>query len=151
MKVEVAWKKHREFLGESGSTGVTVTMAGPLPDGISPDEQNPGIRPMEMILLGVGGCASYDVVKILEKSRLPIEDCRVNVSAERVDAVPAVFSTIHLHFLIKLSDEFHPNAGAENKVARAIELSATKYCSASIMLGKAGVNMTHSYELIGQP
>jgi putative redox protein len=97
---------------------------------------------MEMLLLGVGGCASFDVVHILRKSRQDVTHCEARVEAERVDAVPAVFSRIHLHFVV---------AGEglkEVHVKRAVEMSADKYCSASIMLARAGVEITHSYEIV---
>jgi putative redox protein len=97
---------------------------------------------MEMLLLGLGGCASFDVMSMLTKSRQQVTDCRTEVEAERVDAVPAVFSKIHLRFLVT-------GIGLkESQVKRAVELSAEKYCSASIMLNAAGVEMTHSYEVI---
>jgi putative redox protein len=97
---------------------------------------------MEMILLGLGGCSSYDVVQILEKGKHNITGCVTEISAERVDAVPSVFSKIHLHFIVSGRDL------KESVVERAVKLSADKYCSASIMLGKAGVEITHDFEVI---
>jgi putative redox protein len=97
---------------------------------------------MEMMLMGLGGCASFDVMKILRKSRQPVEDCIANIEAKRADEVPSVFTDIHIHFVIK------GGGVKEAQVKRAIELSAEKYCSASIMLGKGGVNITHDYELV---
>ena len=148
MQTEVVWQGRRQFLGISGQQGVEVMMAGPAPENEGGSEPHVGVRPMEMLLLGVGGCASYDVIQILEKSRQPIKDCRVKINAERADAVPAVFTSIHLHFLVE-GDASSGKPLMEEKVARAIELSAEKYCSASIMFGKAGVNVTHSFELVG--
>lgn len=92
--------------------------------------------------MGLGGCASYDVVSILKKSRQAISDVRCEVSARRADSVPAVFTDIHLHFIV---------AGEnikESQVAKAIELSADKYCSASKMLADGGVNITHDFEIV---
>ena len=97
---------------------------------------------MEMILLGVGGCSSFDVVQILQKGRNNIVNCVAEISAERVDTVPSVFSKIHLHFVVSGRDL------KASAVERAVKLSAEKYCSASIMLGKAGVEITHDFEVI---
>ena len=97
---------------------------------------------MEMLLMGLGGCASYDVVTILRKSRSQVAGCETQVTAKRVDDVPAVFESIHLHFQVSGHNL------EEKKVARAVELSADKYCSASIMLGRAGVKITHDYSVI---
>ncbi len=136
MKATVKWVDGRTFLGESGS-GHTVVMDGPPDHG----GRNIGIRPMEMILLGVGGCSSFDVLDILQKGRHDVIDCMVDLSAERVDTVPSVFSKIHLHFKVsgrKLK---------ESVVDRAVKLSAEKYCSAAIMLGKS-VDITHDFEVI---
>jgi putative redox protein len=124
------------FVGESGS-GHSVVMDGAPEQG----GRNMGVRPMEMLLIGLGGCASYDVIAMLKKGRQEIVDCRAEVDAERVDAVPAVFSKIHIKFIVSGNDL------KENQVKRAVDLSSEKYCSASIMLGAAGVEMTHSYEI----
>ena len=99
---------------------------------------------METLLLGVGGCSSFDVVHILKKSRQDVTDCRCELTAERADEVPAVFSKIHLHFIVS------GNNLKETQVKRAVELSAEKYCSASIMLTRGGVEITHSYTIEGQ-
>ncbi len=104
--------------------------------------QELGARPMELILMGLGGCASYDVVSILKKSRQEVSDVRCEVSAKRADTIPAVFTDIHLHFVVTGRNI------KEVQVAKAIELSATKYCSASKMLTDGGVNMTHDFEII---
>lgn len=125
------------FVGESGS-GHAVVMDGPLDHG----GRNLGVRPMEMLLLGVGGCASFDVVDILKKSRQDIVDCETQLEAERADAIPAVFTRINLHFRVT------GRGLKESIVKRAVSMSAEKYCSASIMLGKAGVEMTHSFEIV---
>jgi putative redox protein len=96
---------------------------------------------MEMILMGLGGCASFDVMTMLQKGRQQVLDCRVEIAAQRVDAVPAVFSSIHLEFVVTGSNL------KESQVKRAVELSAEKYCSASIMLEAAGVEISHSYTI----
>ena len=136
MQASVNWIDNVHFRATSG-TGHTVDLDGPEDSG----GENLGCRPMEMLLLGLGGCASYDVVTILRKSRSEISGCETKITAQRVDAVPAVFESIHLHFQItghNLDDK---------KVARAVELSADKYCSASIMLSKAGVKITHDFSI----
>ena len=137
MKARIKWVQDAMFLGESGS-GHSIVMDGPEDHG----GRNMGPRPMETLLMGIGGCATFDVVHILRKSRQQVADCVAEIEAERSDEVPAVFTKIHFHFKVagkKLGD---------NKVKRAVELSAEKYCSASIMLAKAGVDITHSYEVI---
>jgi len=136
MQATVKWVDGRAFLGESGS-GHTVVMDGPPDHG----GRNIGVRPMEMILLGVGGCSSYDVMDILQKGRNEVTDCVAELTAERVDTVPSVFSKIHLHF--KVSGK----TLKDSVVERAVKLSAEKYCSASIMLGKS-VDITHDFEVI---
>jgi putative redox protein len=100
-----------------------------------------GIRPMEMLLLGMGGCTAFDVVLILRKSRQPITDCVVTLEATRADTEPKVFTGIHVHFTVT------GRQLADKQVARAVELSAEKYCSASIMLGKTA-SITHDYEIV---
>ncbi len=136
MKARIKWIEGKTFMGESGS-GHAVVIDGPPESG----GRDLGIRPMEMILLGLGGCTGFDVVHILEKARQPVSDCVVEVEAERSDSVPRVFTSIHVHFVVSgdgLSDK---------QVARAVELSAEKYCSASLMLGKV-VDISHDYEII---
>ena len=136
MQATVRWQEAARFVGESGS-GHQVIMDGPPDHG----GRNAGVRPMEMLLLGLGGCSAFDVMNILSKSRQTVSDCWVELKAERADAVPAVFTQIDLHFVVvgqNLKDK---------QVARAVELSATKYCSASIMLEAAGVQINHSYEI----
>ena len=136
MKAVVKWVDGVMVVGESGS-GHSVVMDGAPEQG----GRNMGVRPMEMLLLGLGGCASYDVIAMLKKGRQQIVDCRAEVEAERADAVPAVFTKIHVKFIVSGNDL------KENQVKRAVDLSAEKYCSASIMLGAAGVEMSHSYEI----
>ncbi|MCB1709721.1 MAG: OsmC family protein [Halioglobus sp.] len=137
MKATVKWADGAMFVGESGS-GHSVVMDGPADLG----GRNLGPRPMEMLLLGTGGCASYDVLSMLKKSRQAVVDCRVELAAERADAVPAVFTRIAMHFVVT-------GVGLkDSQVKRAVELSAEKYCSASIMLGAAGVAVSHSYEVV---
>lgn len=126
------------FVAESGS-GHAVVMDG------APDHggRNMGPRPMEMLLMGVGGCSSFDVVDILKRSRQAVTHCEAVLEAERADAVPAVFTAIHIHFVVS-GDNLR-----DNIVKRAVAMSAEKYCSASIMLGNAGVKITHTYEIKG--
>lgn len=137
MKGRVRWAGERQFIAESGS-GHTVVLDGPPEHG----GRNIGIRPMEMLLLGLGGCSNFDVINILEKSRQAVTDCEVFLEAERAAEEPKVFTKIHLHFVVK---GFNLK---EAQVKRAIDLSAEKYCSASIMLGRAGVEVTHDYEIV---
>lgn len=139
MKATIKWVDGAMFVGESGS-GHSVVMDGPEDIG----GHNAGFRPMEMLLLGVGGCSSIDVISILKKGRQQISHCEAQVSAVRADAVPAVFEKIHLHFIVSGVEL------DEGKVKRAVELSAEKYCSASIMLQKAGVEMSHDYEILAE-
>jgi putative redox protein len=136
MKASIKWKGNVAFSGES-STGHTVVMDGPAEEG----GQNLGPRPMEMLLLGMGGCTAFDVIYILKKARQDVEDCVVELEAERADQPPKVFTRIHAHFVIKGKNL------SEKQVQRAVELSADKYCSASIMLGKTA-EITHDYEII---
>ena len=137
MKSVVRWVNNAMFVGESAS-GHAVVMDGP-PEG---GGQNLGVRPMEMLLLGMGGCSAYDVVSILKKSRQPISACYVELESERAEVVPKVFTKIHAHFVVSGRSGLK-----EQNVKRAVELSAEKYCSASIMLGKVAV-VSHSFELI---
>ncbi len=137
MKARIKWVEAATFLGESGS-GHAVVMDGPPESG----GRDLGVRPMEMLLLGMGGCASFDVVHILKKSRQPITDCVAEISAERADQEPKVFTKIHIHFVVT-GDNLK-----DKQVARAVSLSAEKYCSASIMLGKTA-DVSHSYEIGG--
>lgn len=139
MKARVKWVEGVTFIGESAS-GHAVVMDGPPESG----GRNLGIRPMEMLLLGMGGCTAFDVVMILKKARQPVADCVVEMEAERAASDPRVFTRIHVHFVVTGSGL------SDKQVARAVELSAEKYCSASIMLGKA-VDITHGYEIVPLP
>lgn len=139
MKARVKWVDGAAFLGESGS-GHAVVMDGPEDHG----GRNIGIRPMEMLLIGMGGCASFDVVSILKKSRQAVTGCVATLEAERADEVPAVFTSINIHFAVS------GHQLKEKQVERAVSLSAEKYCSASIMLGRGGVNITHSHEILNE-
>ncbi|MDX9874283.1 MAG: OsmC family protein [Spongiibacteraceae bacterium] len=137
MNASVKWIGGAAFVGEAGS-GHAVVMDGPADHG----GRNIGVRPMEMMLLGIGGCSAIDVVHILEKGRQDVTDCLVELQAERADEVPAVFTRINLHFKVS------GRALREAQVKRAVELSAEKYCSGSIMMQRAGVEVSHSYEII---
>lgn len=139
MKARVKWLDNMSFVGESGS-GHSVVMDGAPEFG----GRNLGLRPMEMLLLGLGGCSSFDVVLILQKSKQHVIDCEVEIDAERADNDPKVFTRIHLHFIVSGRNL------AADKVERAIKLSAEKYCSASIMLGKTAV-ITHDVEIREAP
>ncbi|WP_269533063.1 OsmC family protein [Chitinimonas sp. BJYL2] len=136
MQARVKWIENVSFLAQS-ETGHAVLMDGaPAAGG-----QNLGPRPMEMVLMGTGGCTAFDVVAILKKGRADIVDCEVRLDAERAETDPKVFTRIHMHFIVtgrQLKQE---------QVKRAIDLSAEKYCSASIMLGQAGVAITHDFEI----
>ena len=136
MKAKIKWVEEMTFVGESGS-GHSVLMDGPPDLG----GRNLGVRPMEMILLGLGGCTSFDVMLILKRARQSVTDCVVELEAERAETNPKVFTHIHVHFIVSGKDL------KENQVKRAVDLSAEKYCSASIMLAQAGVEITHDYEI----
>ncbi|TJZ73337.1 OsmC family protein [Chitiniphilus eburneus] len=136
MKVRLKWVEEVSFLAQSES-GHAVLMDGP-PEG---GGRNLGPRPMEMVLMGTAGCATYDVIHILRKGRADVRDCVVNVDAERAAEDPKVFTRIHLHFTVT------GRALKPEQVERAIKLSAEKYCSASIMLGKTA-EITHGFEIV---
>jgi len=136
MKATIKWIDGVSFVGESES-GHAVVLDGPPTAG----GRNIGIRPMELLLLGMGGCSAFDVVSILTLGRQDLVDCRAELSAERAEEDPKVFTRIHVHFVV---------SGRGLKAAtveRAIKLSAEKYCSASIMLGKTA-EVTHDYEIV---
>ena len=135
MKVRIKWIGQREFTAETGS-GHVINMDGPPDHG----GRNQAARPMEMILVGLGGCSALDVVEILEKSRQEISDCQVEIMAERADAVPAVFTKIHMHFVL------FGDGLSEKYVKRAVELSIEKYCSVVKML-RDKVDISYDYEL----
>ena len=136
MKARIKWVEEATFLGESGS-GHAIVMDGPPENG----GRNLGVRPMETLLIGMGGCASFDVVHILKKSRQQITDCVAEIEAERADEEPKVFTKIHIHFVIS------GHCLKSKQVEKAVTLSAEKYCSASIMLGKTA-DITHDFEIV---
>ena len=133
MKTQIKWMQDVSFKGKSES-GHEVILDGPEELG----GKGLGMRPMEIMLIGMGGCTSFDVVTILKRSRQQITGCIAEIEAVRADAIPKVFTSIHIHFLIKGIDL------QKKAVERAVELSANKYCSASIMLGKS-VKITHDF------
>jgi len=135
MKARVKWVENAAFLAESES-GHSLVMDGAADYG----GRNIGPRPMELLLMGMGGCTAFDVVLILKKSRQAVVDCVVELDATRAEDDPKVFTAIHVHFIVRGNDL------SEKHVARAVELSAEKYCSASIMLGKTAT-ITHDYEI----
>ncbi len=137
MKARVKWVQDATMVGESGS-GHALVMDGPPEHG----GRNLGVRPMEMLLLGMGGCTEFDVLHILKKARQRVTDCVVELEAERAPEDPKVFTRIHVHFIVSGPDL------SEKHVKRAVSLSADKYCSASIMLG-ATAEITHDYEIRG--
>lgn len=124
------------FVGESGS-GHSVVMDGAPEAG----GRNLAARPMEMVLIGMGGCTAFDVVMILQKARQPIDDCIVEISAERAEDIPRVFTKIHVHYIVK------GHGLSEKQVEKAVHLTAEKYCSVSIMLA-ASAEVTHDFEII---
>jgi len=136
MKARIKWIEGVSFAGQSES-GHTVVMDGPPDAG----GNNLGVRPMEMLLLGMGGCTAFDVVHILRKSRQPVTDCVAEIEAERAATDPKVFTKIHVHFIIT-------GTGLDpRRVEQAVTLSSEKYCSASIMLGKVA-EVTHDFEIV---
>lgn len=140
MKASIQWTGNVRFTGTSDS-GHSVAIDGPPEFG----GRNEGIRPMELMLLGVGSCTSFDVVNILRRGRQDIVSCVTDIEAERAGADPKVFTHVHLHFRIT-------GRGVDRrKVERAIALTAQKYCSASIMLERGGVQVTHDYEVLAEP
>ncbi len=136
MKARVKWVQDRTFLGESGSGHSMVMDGDPAGGG-----RDLGIRPMEALLLGMGGCTAYDVVDILEKSRQEVEDCAIEIEAERAEEIPKVFTKIIVHYIVT-GRNLDPK-----KVERAVHLSAETYCSASIMLGKTA-EIIHDIEIV---
>lgn len=136
MQAKISWQGEARFAATSGS-GHTVVVDGPPEHG----GKNQGVRPMELMLLGAGSCSAFDVVHLLKKMRQPVTGCDVNIDSKRAEMEPKVFTEIHMHFVVS-GDGLDPK-----KVERAIELSATKYCSASIMLAKTA-NITHDFEIM---
>jgi len=139
MKARVKWIEDVSFIGESDS-GHAVVMDGAQDAG----GRNLGFRPMELLLVGTGGCTAFDVVTILKKARQDITDCVVELEAERAPSAPKVFTKIHLHFIVTGRNL------PDNQVQRAVNLSAEKYCSASQMLNKVA-EITHDYEIVNLP
>ena len=135
MKARIKWLENVSFVGESES-GHALVMDG-APEG---GGRNLGPRPMETVLIGAGGCTAYDVVHILRKSRATVTDCAVEIDADRADEDPKVFTRIHFHVIVT------GKALKPQQVERAVHLSAEKYCSASIMLGKTAA-ITHDFEI----
>jgi putative redox protein len=138
MKARVKWIEQSLFVAQSGS-GHSVVLDGPPEAG----GQNLGVRPMEMVLLGLGGCTASDVVSILRKKREPVTGCAVEIEAERAETVPKVFTKIHVRYIVT------GKSLKEESVRQAVELSAEKYCSVSIMLGKTAA-MTHDYQILNE-
>lgn len=136
MKATVKWAGNAMFVGESGS-GHALVMDGPPDSG----GRNLGPRPMEMLLLGMGGCSAFDVIHILQRGRHQIDDCTVEIEAQRADQPPKVFTHLRMHYVVS------GKGLSEAAVSRAIDLSAKTYCSASIMLGKTA-EITHDFEII---
>jgi putative redox protein len=135
MKARIKWIENVTFVAESGS-GHAIVIDG-APEGGGRDL---GPRPMELVLMGTGGCTAYDVVHILRKSRAPVTDCVLEIDSERADEDPKVFTKIHFHFIVT-------GKGLKTaQVERAVHLSAEKYCSASIMLAKTAT-ITHDFEI----
>jgi len=139
MKARVKWIEGMAMMAQSPS-GHAVVMDGPPDTG----GQNLGPRPMEMVLLGLGGCTAVDVIQILKKARQAITDCDVELEAERAEQAPKVFTRIHMHYIVT------GKGLQEAQVKRAIQLSAQKYCSASAMLGKTA-DITHDFEIREAP
>jgi len=136
VNISVNWVDGMLMVGKSDS-GHAITMDGPPEIG----GENLGVRPMEMLLLGMAGCTMIDVVTTLKKMREDLVYCETKVNADRADEYPKVFTNIHIHFILR-GTKLNPF-----KVEKAIKLSAEKYCSASIMLGKTAV-ITHDFEII---
>jgi len=138
MKARIKWIENVTFVAESGSGHGVLLDGAPEAGG-----RNLGPRPMEMLLLGLGGCTAFDVVHILRRGREQVTDCIVEVEAERAETDPKIFTSIHLHYVVT------GRGLAESKVARAISLSAEKYCSASIIMGKTA-KITHDWKVIDE-
>ena len=136
MKARIKWVEDRTFIGTSASGHKVVLGTASGPEG-----PTPGPSPMELMLIGAGGCSAFDVVHILEKGREAIEDCVVEMEAERAEQDPKVFTRIHMHFVVK------GRRLSASKVERAIRLSLEKYCSASAMVAKTAT-ITHDFEVI---
>lgn len=139
MQATAKWIEGKQFLIETGS-GATIVVDGPVDHGGG----GRGARPMELVLAGLAGCSSFDLMEILQKSRQQVTDCRIEVAAKRADAVPAVFTDIELTFVIT------GVAVKQKQVERAVELAVDKYCSVATMLVAGGVKISHSFQIIEQ-
>jgi len=136
MKARIKWVENACLMAEAESGhGVVIDGAGEI------GGRNLGVRPMEMILMGLGGCTAMDVLSILKKQRQNITDCVIEVSGQRREQHPKIFTDIHIHYIITGRDL------KKNLVKRAVDLSAETYCSVSAMLGKSA-NITHDYEIV---
>ena len=135
-KARVKWAEARTFIGETES-GHKIAFGAAHGD----DGQKPGPSPMELLLLGTGGCSAYDVVHSLERGREPVEDVVVEIDATRAETDPKVYTDIHMHFIVK------GRGLSREKVARAVDLSIEKYCSASAMMA-ASATLTHDFEVV---
>ena len=135
MKAEVKWLEELKFVAESG-TGHSVVLDTP--------DSNKGPSPMEMLLMGMGGCTGIDVISILKKARQKVQDCRVQIEAEREDDYPRIFRKIHLHCILSGTHL------SKHQVQRAIQLSQETYCAVSIIMGRSGAEVTHSYEIMAE-
>lgn len=138
MKAQIRWIENVCFLGEAESGHGLLLDGAPESGG-----QNRGFRPMELLLVGLGGCTAFDVIQILKKTRQGVKDCQVFIEAERASTIPKVFTKIHLHFVVK-----GKNISSE-QVRKAIDLSAEKYCSASKMLEKTA-QISHDFEILDE-
>ncbi|RKZ44263.1 MAG: OsmC family protein [Candidatus Parabeggiatoa sp. nov. 3] len=136
MKARIKWVENACLMAEAESGhGIVIDGAGEI------GGRNLGVRPMEMILMGLGGCTAMDVLSILKKQRQNITDCVIEVSGQRREQPPKIFTDIHIHYIITGRDL------KNTKVKRAVDLSAESYCSVSAMLGKSA-NITHDYEIV---
>jgi putative redox protein len=136
MKARIKWVENACLMAEAESGHGVVMDGAPEIGG-----RNLGIRPMEMLLMGLGGCTAMDVLNILKKQRQNVTDCVIEVSGERQEQHPKIFTNIHIHYIITGRDL------KNTSVKRAVDLSAESYCSVSAMLGKSA-NITHDYEIV---
>lgn len=136
MKARIKWVEDRTFLGRAGSNNSVI-----MDKDVESGGHGAGFRPMEMILLGMGGCTGYDVVDILEKMREPVDDCVIELEAERADDHPTVFTKVRIRYIIS-GRGLNPK-----KVERAVSLSSEKYCPATIMIGKTA-EVVHEIEIV---
>lgn len=137
MECTVRWHEGMSFIAETGSGHMVAMDGAPEAGG-----RNLAPRPMELLLAGTGGCTAFDIVMILKRGRQEVSGCEVKLSAERTESDPKVFTRINMHFVVK-GKNLKPDA-----VERAVKLSAEKYCSASIMLGKTAA-ISHTWEIVG--